>query len=217
MIDLSQEAIVTLLLRSFLCGVLLGVAYDGIRTLKMFFGIRYGKDAGIPSGRARKIIAYAVTFITDIVFWLLVGVCSIALMYTVGGGVFRGVTYLALAFGFLIYYLTLGRLVLKISALLTAFVKRVFARLLGIILYPIKWLFGAIISLWHLTIGKIIGKIIRELVRRNSRGATDAQDEKLPLENGGGEEEYVYVGSKGRYRKSGRIDFGRSSGKRAEP
>lgn len=212
MIDLSQEAIVTLLLRSFLCGVLLGVAYDGIRTLKMFFGIRYGKDAGIPSGRAKKIIAHAVTFITDIVFWLFVGVCSIALMYTVGGGVFRGVTYLALAFGFLIYYLTLGRLVLKISRALTAFVKRVFARLFGIILYPIKWLFGAIISLWHLTIGKIIGKIIvslRNADKKRKNAVPDEGEAEVESENETREEDFVYVDGKKGYRKEGRISFGK--------
>ena len=212
MIDLSQEAIVTLLLRSFFCGVILGVGYDGIRALKMLFGVRYGEDADLPQSRAAKAFAFAVTFITDIIFWLCAGVCSIALMYTVGGGVFRGVTYVALLFGFLIYYLTLGRLVLKISAFLTAIIKRVFSGLVRIALAPIKWLFGAIISLWHLTIGKIIGKIVISLRHTDKKCENAMPSEgkaETESENETGEEDFVYVDGKKGYRKEGRISFGK--------
>ena len=216
MFDLSDSTIVKWFLWAFLDGVSLGVLYDLIRAFKMLCGISYFESKR-QKGILKRVFEAVVTFFCDVAFFVAAGVVALLLIYRMGGGLFRAFTFGGMISGFALYYLSLGRLTIRLTDVFVRTLKKALGVVGRILFFPVKKIFLALFCLYRLTIGKIIGKIIRELVRRNSRGATDAQDEKLPLENGGGEEEYVYVGSKGRYRKSGRIDFGRSSGKRAEP
>lgn len=210
MIDIPQDLLLSLLLKSLAGGALLGVIYDVIRAFKMLFGVKYGSDAVRITAKGMKIGAFVVTFLTDVIFWVFAGLLSIALIYSVGGGRFRGLTYLALAIGFLIYYLTIGRLMLKISAFLVNFLKKTVRWLIRLILVPFKWVLRLIISLYHLTIGRIIGKIrvAVEASRERKREAALANIAEPP-EGESGKEDLENVDEKYRFRKEGRISFGR--------
>ena len=211
MIDLPQSVIITLILRALLCGAVLGVFYDVIRALKMLFGVGYFLNSTIPSRLAKGILAHAITFVTDLVFWLTAGLLSIALIYEIGGGVFRGITYIGLTAGFLIYYFTLGRLVLKLSAILVKAIKKAVSKVVRLVLIPIKRILLTVISLYHLTIGKILGKIRLMILQcREKRRKGREELTVLPIEDdrAEGKEDFVYVDGRTGFKKCGRISFG---------
>lgn len=206
MIDLSQEALIALLIKSFLSGVALGVFYDLIRAFKMFFGVSYTRPTTDRSVAVRAV-AYAVTFLTDILFWIIVGITSVLLMYSVGGGVFRGLTYVGLIGGILLYYFSIGRLMLRVSEAVVNFIKKVLRRVAKILAVPFVWVGRRAIFLFHLTIGKFIGKIKDRRARKKARAEIDLVEKEAP--DSGGKEEFVYVDGKNGYKRDGRISFGR--------
>lgn len=216
MIDISQDTLLRLLVRAFLCGVALGLVYEVIRAFKMLCGVDYNYVARIPKRKIRAIFEFCLTFLCDIFFWLLAGIVSIILMYHTGQGFFRGMTYLGLASGFLLYYISLGRLMLKLNAKIVRFIKKVLRRLLRIVYIPIKKLIDLVISLYHLTIGKIIGKIKEEIKRRRDerRSAKESELQTAP-EEVEGKESCVYALGKAVYRRQGRVSFGMREDDRA--
>lgn len=210
MITLTQGEIGLLLLRALFLGVILGIFYDFLRFGKSFFFVRY--DGSVPNHLAKRTVAVAVTFLADLVFWITVGVVSVLLLYGYGDGVFRGVIYPLLGVGFLAYALTLGRLVRRFFSKLSEWIRMGTKKLFCLLSVPLKSICRALISLYHLTIGRILGKIKeniriarnRHAERKRSLPAETENEEELPR----GKEAYVYVDGKIGYRKEGRIRFG---------
>ena len=205
MIEFDQGEIRLLFLRSLLSGVALGIFYDVIRLIKMLCGVKYGEreeKKNIAVSAAHFILA----FVTDIVFWVTVGVVSVALIYGSTGGIFRGATYLCLAVGFVAYYFTLGRAVLFLSRKAVKLCRRAARRMIKVAAVPLSFIFKGIISLYHLTIGKIIGKIKERFkVRKNK---PQEESEQLPnTVSDGRKEDFVYVNGKTGYRRTDRINF----------
>lgn len=205
MIDLSQGVLLALLVKSFLAGVALGVFYDLIRAFKMFFGVRYARPIAKRSV-AVSALAYIVTFLTDILFWVIVGVTSILLMYGVGGGVFRGLTYSGLVAGALLYYFSIGRLVLKVSEKVVDIIKKAVRRVTRILAKPFVLVGRGLIFLFHLTIGNFLGKIKNR--RAQKRKCAQIEPDEAPALENGGKDEFVYVDGKNGYKRDGRISFG---------
>ena len=214
MINLSQTEAFGLLLKAFLLGVALGAFYDGIRLLKMILGVRYFGEERVIS-RARAVFEYALTFLCDLFFWLLFGISSILLLYNVVGGVFRFSIYPLMLFGLFLYYISIGKLVLRLNALvvlllgkacraIASLVKRICRAVAVLMSVPLSFVKRFFIFLYHLTIGEILGKIKeRRILRSQKKLAETSSDE--PSDNGEGESEDA-----GRiYRRDGRISFGR--------
>ena len=207
MIDLSQEDLAILLLHSFLCGASFGVVYEMIRAFKLLCGVEdycgeHKKSAGFMS-----FFAHAVTFVTDLMFWAGAACVSILLTYA-EGGFFRGMTYIGIFGGFLAYYFTLGRIILRLNRKIMRKIKKALAAAMPYLLRPVKFMFGRIILLYHLTIGKIIDKIIEDRKKRSeSEAEQDISDEDAEC----GKEDFVYVGGKTGYRRVGRVSFGQKS------
>lgn len=211
MIDISQATLAWLFVYSVALGILLGMFYDAIRFCKMLLGVDYGKRKA-RRGRARKAFVFFITFIFDVIFWLIFAASSVLLTYNVSGGVFRGMVYFGMLSGGAAYYLTLGRLTLKIGDATARFIKRAVWRVIKLILVPVRAIFSLIIKLYHLTFGKVIGKIISERKRRKEalRAALSPPAdliEKTQKEN----ETNV---TKRRYEREGRISFGGCRNKR---
>ncbi len=210
MIGLTQREVISLILNSFLCGVCFGVIYDFVRAFKMLCGVRYGnrsEDADNEGSRVLAVFLFAVTVITDVVFWVAAGVASIILIYG-SGGVFRGLTYFCMAAGFLFYYFTLGSVVLKLNKKLTDIIKKILGRVARAAAKKASGAVGGIISLYHLTIGRIFDKIL-DSVKHGSEKKQESLSDVEVGEDERGEEDVVYVdGGKG-YRREGRISFGK--------
>lgn len=206
MIDLSQELIFSLILRSLAIGALLGLAYESVRIFKMLIGIAKG-------GRFRKAVSTVFLFVTDLVFCLFSASTAILLTYNVSGGVFRGCVYLCMALGLLLYRLTVGRILYKIELVLTEFIKKVIKTVLKILFVPVRAIFLLFVKLYGLTIGKIIGKIKckaeqRRQERKKALEEEEANANKSLCEPMCEKEEDKNVCKREGYKKEGRISFG---------
>lgn len=211
MIDLSQSLIFELLLKAFLLGAALGLFYDVIRFIKMLCGVEYFVSAECRERTTvRKTVIFAVTFLTDLIFWLIFGISSIILLYNICGGVFRASIYPCMLFGFLLYYFSLGRLFLIIGSKTVLLLKRICRWIIRLILIPIRLVGRFFIFIYHLTIGKIVGKIKERINLSREKKKKSAEDE--PTELDVGEEERKYGDEGYRYRKEGRIYFGNFRG-----
>ena len=215
MIDLTQNELFLLLVKSFCVGAMLGVVYDLVRFVKMLCGVRYdraqiAKDIELP----RRIVIALVTFISDFLFWVFFGIVSVILNYHVVRGIFRGMTYIGLFSGFALYNLTLGRFMVRVNSYIASKIKKIIKTVLKLIFKPLKAVFFAIISFYHLTIGRFIVKIIgviKERIRKKKKGRIFAEEVSSAFLNDGRKEEYVYVDGEIGYRKQGRISFGRTN------
>ena len=120
--------------------------------------------------------------------------------------------YTGMTAGLSAYYFTLGRLVLMLSGKVARFLRRAVAwtvrklkRIIKAIIYPI-------IKLYHLTFGKVIGKIKAERKARRVRRLAEQNANASELPSSIKEEEKTDV-TKYRYEREGRISF---SGRRGE-
>ena len=191
MIDLSQPLLMSLLLSSFIGGVLLGVVYEVMHFFKLLFSTEKNsserKQAMLIFNRA---IIYALTFLTDVLFCLFFAVCAITLTYKMSGGVFRGMVYTAMLSGLFIYHLTLGRLFLKLNKKVVRLVRKAIGELIALIKIPLKAFFSLFVKIYHLTMGRLIGKIrgkINEIrkMRENKRKAAEKQISEIVEEKEG--------------------------------
>lgn len=206
MIDISQTALLGLIIRSFLCGVVLGVIYGFIKITRILL---FSKE--MKNNLSVKIFKYIFIFIGDMLLGVLVGLISVLLIYHINGGIFRGMVYLFLFFGFMLYRLTFARLIEKMIIKLLHVVFRVMKKIFKVLFLPFKLIFRGLFFIYHLTIGKIIGKIIISMKKRQE---IKREKERLPEivteygSDGSVSGECAYDSPKERYGKVGRISFG---------
>lgn len=198
MIEWSQRELLYLLVRSVVCGVAVGVLYDILRTVRIFLS---------GDGKAWRVIGYAVTFIADFIVWSSFGVISILLIYKLIGGAFRGMVYVGMLVGAALYYYSISKLTLRITRFAVKILKKALCAVGRVIIFPFVMVFHGVFSLYRLTIGKIIGKIIRRV--REVKKSRRVEDVPASTDVECGKEELVYVFGKAAYRRDGRIDFGR--------
>lgn len=198
--------LVGLLIRSFMCGVALGVFYDIISFFKLMLSTSDTCRLHKPFHRA---VLFLVTFATDLIFWIALAIISILLVYKVVGGAFRGSVYVMVLLGVFLYRLTFGRLLanirMAIARALGKLVKYVFVR-------PLRALFFVLIKLYHLTIGKIIDKIY--MVVSSSGKGTKSETERAYLAEAQdlSRERFTDAYDERGYGKKARICFSRRRG-----
>lgn len=213
MIDLSQSTLVALLLYSLLLGVILGVFYDVMRFIRLFLVVKARTDTSCGNGITVKgVLGGAIIFVFDVIFFLVFAVSSLILTYNVSGGVFRGMVYFGMLAGGAIYYLTVGRLTLKLEEKLVRILRRASIRALRLVLALMRPIFCFALKIYHLTIGKIIGKIVRVTRERRQRlkataNGVAALPQNIQKENDKDVTKY-------RYEREGRICFGQPRNKR---
>ena len=174
MIDLSQEIILSLILKALFTGVALGVLYESVRIVKMLIH----SDRGSRFSR-KTLISFL--FISDIAFCILFAASAILLTYNVSGGIFRGCVYTAMALGLLIYRSTIGRLTEKIERALTSLIKRLISGAVRLILIPLRAIFSLLCRIYSLTIGRIIGRIICRIKEAREKRARDENSSAPPM------------------------------------
>lgn len=206
MIDLSQELIFSLILRSLAIGAMLGFLYESVRILKMLIGT--GRKGGF-----RRIVYSVFLGFTDFLFCLLSASVAILLTYNLSGGVFRGCVYLCMALGLLLYRLTMGSILYRVELRLIGFLKKVIKTVLKIIFAPFRAIFLLFVRLYGLTIGKIIGKIKCKVDQRRQERKKALEEEESNVNRSLCEpmcekEEDRNVCKREGYKKEGRISFG---------
>lgn len=90
MYNFSQEQVFILF---FLVGIIIGIIFDFFRVIRKIFRV-----------------ADYITFIQDIIFFILAGTIIISSIIIINGGEIRFYLFLAIFFGMLIYFLTISNL-----------------------------------------------------------------------------------------------------------
>lgn len=102
-------------------GVFIGLLFDFFRILRKTF-----KTLNL------------VTYIEDIVFWILTGISIIFCMYNFSDGSLRLFMFLGLIFGIISYMLTLSKIIIKTFVITINVLKKIFNK---IIIMPLKFIY----------------------------------------------------------------------------
>lgn len=150
----QQREFLLLILQTFLCGVALGVLYDGFRLIRMATGIscfasnepKFASAEFALIGRLKSTkrkegrIAAIALFFCDLLFMLIAAFAILCVLFFRNDGRFRWVVLLFAGGGFFCYYVSIGYLVMRFGALIICAFRIVAAYTVFFITYPIKYL-----------------------------------------------------------------------------
>lgn len=122
-------------LNFFLTGITIGILFDIFRILRKSF----------------KTLDF-ITYIQDILFWILTGSILLYSIFTFNNGELRGYIFLAIIFGLVMYILVVSKYFIDISAKILCSIKKVVS-------YPFKIFLTLIKKYFLLPINKNISKI----------------------------------------------------------
>lgn len=106
------------LLVFIITGIIIGVLFDIFRIIRRSF-----KTADF------------ITYIEDILFWILTGLILLFMIFTFNNGEIRIYIFVGLILGFITYLLTVSRYFIKICIMILKFIKK-------ILYFPIRVLFN---------------------------------------------------------------------------
>ncbi|MBQ2765585.1 MAG: spore cortex biosynthesis protein YabQ [Clostridia bacterium] len=146
-----------LLLYSLILGVILGVFFDLMRISRVFLSLHgTGKVAQIAS----ETVLTAVSFIEDIIFFVVSAVTLVLFCFQANGGTARGFILLGALGGFFIYLETVGRLTKLISNALARLIYRILSFIWRRMLMPIaRVILHLILKLYKLTLGRAVDRV----------------------------------------------------------
>ncbi len=102
-------------------GLLIGILFDIFRILRKSF-----KTSDF------------ITYIEDIIFWILTGILTLYFIFYYNNGEIRFYIFLGIILGTLIYMLTISKYIIKFSVTIITFFKDIIIKASKIILYPLK-------------------------------------------------------------------------------
>ena len=102
-------------------GILIGFLFDFFRILRNIF----------------KTANY-ITYIEDILFWILTGISIIFFLYKFSDGNLRVFIFIGLIFGFILYMLTLSKIIINIFVHIINFIIKILEKIFLIVKVPIK-------------------------------------------------------------------------------
>ena len=106
-------------------GILIGLLFDFFRILRKSF-------------KTKDII----TYIQDIIFWILTGFIILYSTFTFNNGEIRIFMFIAILLGIIFYMTLISSYVIKINAAIINFIKNMIAKIINIILMPFKWIYS---------------------------------------------------------------------------
>lgn len=104
-----------------LCGIIIGLFFDIFRILRKSF-------------RTPDI----VTYIEDIIFWILTGLFLIYIIFTFNNGEIRSYIFVGLGLGILFYLLIFSKFFIKTNVIIIKYLKAIFKKVFQIVTYPFK-------------------------------------------------------------------------------
>ncbi len=152
MIFVSQEKLAIILLYSVFIGVFLGIVYDVFRIRRLAFRTKpcFDTKEEYRRDKLRNKFENVVIFFEDVFFALISAVVICVFIFYMNSGQVRGIALVGALFGFLLYYMTVGRLVMYFSGVIIGFIKFLTKKIYDYTLRPIKK--GAIFIIRHTVI-----------------------------------------------------------------
>ena len=123
-------------------GVVIGLILDFFRILRITF-----KTSNI------------ITYIEDVLFWILAGISIIFFMYNFSDGTIRLFMIIALILGFLIYILSISKFIIKIFVFSINILKDFFRIIINVGAIPVKLIYKVIYNIIIKNINYLILKI----------------------------------------------------------
>lgn len=170
-VSMSEHSL--MLLYSVLLGFFLGASYDIIRLSRIAVGMKYGAtNAGKydysqyaligrffyskakKKERKKGLFISLFVFFGDVLFCLFCSVSVAIFIYYFNSGEFRAFVLVGAFVGFLIYYFTLGKIVIYLSEKIIFTIKLLLLYVAFFILYPIYYLFSKIKRIFWIIIQK---------------------------------------------------------------
>lgn len=127
-------------------GIIIGLIFDIFRILRKSF-----KTTDI------------VTYIEDILFWLITGILILYTIFVFNYGEIRFFMFIGIFIGAMLYMLLISRYVIKISVTTIEFIKKTIMLILKIVIFPIYKIFKKIFSKPIVFCIINIKKIIRQI------------------------------------------------------
>ena len=196
--EISPFLLTLLLSWSFVFGVILGVINDMNRIIRVFCGVRYSEkrfgklyELVLPvvhrpllrsENKFHKKALAVLLFFQDIIFFILAGVGIILLNYEFNEGRFRFFTVFAVFIGFLLYYFTIGKVVMMVSEGIAFFIKATILVAFSALFRPFVLICGFLtkklknIGLFlNITLANIQKKLYnryrrKEMIKKSSKG-----------------------------------------------
>lgn len=169
--NVSMHQLFATLLYSVVLGLFFGAVYDAVRIIRVVFGInsystkkRFKSfyDKGLINVFVLKKAAIFKTifvFVTDIVYMTFISVSFVIFLFHFNFGIFRWFFLVFAALGILVYYHSVGKLVIAFSEVISETMKLVVNTLIFILFIPIKYLIKLFIFLFSKTLGRISHKL----------------------------------------------------------
>ena len=145
----EQTRLAEILLYSFLLGIFLGIVYDWFRIRRRLFSINSAKKSDADKGTKKHIclIEDVVIFFEDVLYGIICSIVVCIFLFYINHGRFRAITLIGAGVGFLIYYKTVGRLVLFCSEKIVRFIRFLFGKIFKLTVIPIIRLLKFLISI----------------------------------------------------------------------
>lgn len=128
-----------------LVGIIIGLLFDFFRILRRTF-----KTSDF------------ITYIQDILFWLLSGIILIYSIFIFNNGELRAYIFLSIFIGIITYMLTISKYFINLNVIILTAIKKVFNFIIKTVTYPIKLILKFFIKPFNIlknNINKIFSKI----------------------------------------------------------
>lgn len=102
-------------------GICIGIFFDIFRILRKTFKTRDW-----------------ITYLEDILFWLLSGCITLYFIFVFNQGEIRLYIFLGILLGVILYILSISKYFIKLNVIVIEALKNIFGKIFAIILYPIK-------------------------------------------------------------------------------
>ena len=150
----EQTRLAEILLYSFLLGIFLGAVYDWFRIRRRLFSIKSAKKNESKEHTIKRIdlIEDIIIFFEDVLYGIICSVVVCIFLFYINHGRFRFISLLGEGIGFLVYYKTVGRLVLFCSEKIVRFIRFLIGKIFKLTVVPIIRLLKFIIKI---TLGRM--------------------------------------------------------------
>ncbi|MBQ7922329.1 MAG: spore cortex biosynthesis protein YabQ [Clostridia bacterium] len=162
------------LAESFILGLIFGAGYDIIRIIHIICGIMsYSGDRTIQ----RSKTSFVLFLLFDSIYMLLITFSWSVFLYHYNHGVFRLHLFASCICGFILYYQTVGRVVMRLSEWIVRLIKTVVNVLL---IRPVKAVVFALWKLFCLIAKSTIGRLINTIHILNRQAYMRKIKRKMP-------------------------------------
>jgi hypothetical protein len=139
--EVSFSEQINVALMSVVLGLAFGAIYDDVRIFRTLLGVSYVnkfsdrlKKVKLPfiknpynfQKSKRKIAENVMVFVTDMAYFLVITAVMIVYTYHVNSGIVRWYIFGGAIVGILLYYVTLGRLIISVSECIAFFIRAFF-------------------------------------------------------------------------------------------